>query len=232
MRQPSLPTLSACLLAGLLAAPVCAQTTPSTLPAHVVRMPTGGYRPAAGYVWLNTTDNDARVRWQPGLRFPGNDNVVSGPQEGVWVPAAGYRWANTIPGDLTVVPTLRAPDEEAVKRAIVKILGAIVSNAASQPGEDDNLFQTLLRQGFRAGRDQLIESAVQDVFPDLAASQVQAVRRMIALDLDGRLDSRNWRSETAKDELINALRRENVDAANAVSVADFLYRVHQARASR
>jgi hypothetical protein len=123
----------------------------------------------------------------------------------------------------------RQPDADAVGRAIVKILGAGVADAISQPDKEDGFFETILRQAARRGRDELIESAVKDVFPDLKAAEAQSVRRVICLGLDGQLNQRNWAAATAKDDLMARLRRDNPDLASAAEVADFIAKVMESR---
>jgi hypothetical protein len=193
----------------------------------------GNWTLASGYAWVDANaTNDLRARWVAGQAHPTRRGLVSAVEEGVWCPGSGYRWANATPGDFTVVPIATGPSEEAVGRAIVKILGAAVAHAASQPGENDNLGTSILREFVKTGRDELIEGAVRDLFTDLRPAEVAAVRRWICLDLDGRLDRKNWQSATARDDLVADLRRDNVDAANAFQVAEFLAKVHQSRVAR
>ncbi len=121
------------------------------------------------------------------------------------------------------------PDSDAVKKAIVKILGATVANAfAAEQDKNDGLFAALLSTGARAGRDKLIESALQDVFPERDGFEIRSVRRVIALYLDKKLSLEKLGAETAKEEIIEALQEENPNLGASLQVVDFIYELHQA----
>ena len=210
-----------------LACPVDAQTN---TPNNDVKLPNGQLRPAAGFNWLSNEPNDFRVRWQPGLAHPTLPNLVSGTNAPVFVPAQGYRWANNLPNDFSVVRiTTVGPTDEAIGRAIVKVLAAAIADAASKPNVDDDLLTTILRQSAKIGRDQLIESAVEDVFPTLTQTDLRTVRNAICLAVDGNLSEASWNRSRARDEMLATLRGRDPNLATATQVADFVQQVIKAR---
>lgn len=217
-----------------------------TAPNVIAAMETDEWATASGYSWVNEDANDLRVRWTPGKNHRTAPNVVASERENIWSPAPGYRWANDTPGDLGVVPVgfalplqptdftrpVNQPDEEAVTRAIVKILGAVVANELGRDDPEDNILGMLFRGVIREGRDEMIESAVRDLFPDMSRLETQGIRRVISLGLDGQLNERNWRSVSARDQLIARLQRENVELANAARAADFLAKLFERHSAR
>lgn len=125
------------------------------------------------------------------------------------------------------------PDTEAVKRAIAKIVFAGVANAvAKDQAEDEGLLSAIFSVGAKAGRDKLIESALKDVFPDRLESEIRGIRRVASLYLDGRLSLANLGKETAKEEIITALKKENPRLGASAQVVDFLYELHQVSSER
>lgn len=221
--------------------------------AHIVSgSATGQWKPVAGYNWLNDTPGDLRVRWSPGQRHPDQANVVASSREGDWTPAPGFRWANAIAGDLRVVATspptvfpppgggfstrpvlpaatTPAPDEEAVKRAVAKIVGATVAHVVSKPRDDDGLGEVLARALAARLRDELIESAFKDVIPALGERGARNARIVLTQYLDGDLSLRSVAAEAAREELVAQLKKTDPGIAAATDVADILYRVIQTR---
>jgi hypothetical protein len=130
------------------------------------------------------------------------------------------------------------PTPEAAKRALGKIVGAIVAEAVAKgkmrkpKNFAEALTQEALRQGAIRVRDELIESALKDAFPGRPLRQIQAARRVISLDLDGKLSVRNFNRLQAKEDLLAELRKYDPGTAGAAEVADFIYDVMQAHRSR
>jgi hypothetical protein len=231
------------MLAAALAvalAPAGALHAESPYP-NVIESVQGKVHPAPGYKWLNSTEGDFRVVWEKGQSHPVYPHVVSGTKQDTFVAAPGYRFANDLPNDMSVVrittsastavPSYgvgRRPSDEQVGRAIAKIVGAVVAHAASQPEEEDDFLTIVLKKGLQAGRDGLVESAIKEVYPQLSARELMAVRRTICLSLDGQLNEAQWARSTARDELISALQGSNPDAAAAVQIADFVGQVVEA----
>jgi hypothetical protein len=122
-------------------------------------------------------------------------------------------------------------DEQAVQRAIAKILLAAVANAVGQQ-QPDNLGEVIAQQLALRLRDEAILSAVGDLFPQLTPAQRQGVRRVLCLSLDGQLNLDNLDRQAARDRLMTQLRQANPDVGAAAEVADFIYRVHQANRGR
>jgi hypothetical protein len=123
------------------------------------------------------------------------------------------------------------PDEQAVQRGIAKILLAALANVAAQEQPKD-LGEAIAQQLAIRLRDEAIQSAVGDLYPQLTPAQRQGVRRVICLALDGRLNLENLDRQAARDRLMGQLRQANPDASAAAEVADFIYRVHLAYRAR
>lgn len=207
-----------------LAAPAFSPAQESNPPKGVLKTADGKFVPAPGYDWVTLLENDHRVRWSPGRQHPTAPNVVAASTEGKWTPADGFRWLSDTPNDLRVVQAakVRPPTEEKIKQAMVKILGASVANAIGQAQEDDNIFQGLLRGVVRQGRNELIEGAVSDLFPDLTRRQVAAIRRTIALALDGQLTPTTWAAKAVREEVIAQLQKDASELGRIASIVDFI----------
>jgi len=108
-----------------------------------------------------------------------------------------------------------APTDEQIGKGVLKALGALVLHKASQPQADDEFLDAVARGVARAGRDKLIESALEDLFPDAKAVERASVRNLAILALDGRLPRDRAR-------VLAQLKRTNPDMADAVQVAEFL----------
>jgi len=125
-------------------------------------------------------------------------------------------------------PRADGPSEEQVKKGLVKILGAAVANAVAQE-QPDGFFEALIVEAARKARDEVIESAIGDLFPQLSATEKAGTRRVIALSLDGRLTVDRFNAETAREQIIELLRREDREFGRAAEVADFIGQVHRSR---
>jgi len=124
-------------------------------------------------------------------------------------------------------------DSEATQRAILKILGAGLANEfAKDQDQKEGLLAALFSVGARAGRDNLIESALRDVFPDLDEFEIRSVRLVASLYVDGKLSLENLGKEAAKQEIIAALKREDPSLGTSAQVVDFLYDLGRARADQ
>jgi hypothetical protein len=209
------------LLIGLLSFTTTAPAQTATTPKNLVRSPDGKWRPAPGFDWVSSDVKDLRVRWMPGSRHSSQPNIFAGPKENTWSPARGYKWANNTPGDLRVVRA--GPSDEEIGRGVVKVVGALALHKASMPrdGEEDTLGKAIARGLARLGRDKLIDSAFQDLFPNARAVERASVRNLVVLALDGRLSQ-------DRDQVLAQLRRANPDMADAMQVAEFLIRIAQA----
>ena len=114
-----------------------------------------------------------------------------------------------------------SPTQDDIAKAVLKALGALALHEASKPQPDDGIVETIARGVARQGRDDLIDSALQDLSPRSKAVERAAVRGLVVLSLDGKLD-RN------RDRVLAQLRRTNPDMADAVEVAEFLIQLSQA----
>ena len=125
-----------------------------------------------------------------------------------------------ITGDSYLAPN-RKPTDDEVAAAIVKILAAAGFNEASKPQPDDDFGKMLARGIARQARDELIVSAVSDLFPGMRASDSAAVRVLICQALDKRLVPN-------RDRILAELRRNNPDLADATEITEFLIRLSNA----
>jgi hypothetical protein len=125
-----------------------------------------------------------------------------------------------------VVPAA-GPTKAAVERATGKIIGAILANAIakSPPKPDEGFGAAFARALAIKARDELIESALKDVFPGRPLREIQAARIVICLQVDGKLTVRNFNRAQAREDILTALKRYDTNAGSAAEVADFIYDV-------
>jgi hypothetical protein len=207
------------LLIGLLSFTGRASAEQPAVPRNTVLATNGTLLPAAGFVWVSDKAGDFRVRWVPGLKHPTQPNVLAGVKENSWRPAAGFKWVNKDSDDLRVVKA--GPSDEELARGVLKALGALALHKASIPQRDDGVLKEIARDIARAGRDELIDSSLQDLFPDAKAVERASVRNLAILALDGRLSQ-------DRDRVLAQLRKVNPEMADAVRAAEFLIRLAKA----
>lgn len=229
--------------AFLLGEPLQAQV--AGLPPHLERTSMGGVIPAEGYVWVSREGGDLRVKWQPGRAHSKHSHVVTSEIEGKWLPTSGYRWLNDVPGDFRVIApqsapsatnvhrgpvASRRPSQEQVAHALSKVLFALAAHGGATNTKDDGTLLTkvgieiLLR-----GRDELIESAVTDLFPGIRPIDARTLRRAICLSWDGKLNEQTWRQSTAREEMIAAFKKYDPDLGMAADANDFILKVMNRR---
>ncbi|MFO0863746.1 MAG: hypothetical protein U0744_03660 [Gemmataceae bacterium] len=192
--------------------------------------------PAAGFVWMSNDVKDLRVRWAPGTRYPTEPNVLAGQQENKWSPAPGYQWLDPKnENDLRVVrisaytpqPVFnnpapqKGPSDEAIGRAVLKALGAVVLHENSKPQQGDGFGEIIARGLAKTARDELISSALTDLLPGNNGIERHAVSNLILLALDGRMPR-------SRDQILFQLRISNPNFANAAETTEFLIRFAQA----
>lgn len=120
----------------------------------------------------------------------------------------------------------RGPTEEQIASGVVKALGAaVLHQKASQV--PDGIVESFAVELARKGRDELIKSAVDDLFPQMPMKDRATLGRLVPLALDDQLTDDNLRAAEAKDAIVDYLREKNPDFALASQAADFLYRVQQ-----
>jgi hypothetical protein len=192
--------------------------------------------PAAGYLWVTNDPKDLRVRWAPGTRYPTEPNVIAGQEPNKWLPAAGYQWLDQKnEKDLRVVrisayppqpafgnlAVQKGPSDEAIGRAVLKALGAVVLHENSKPQQGDGFGEIIARGLAKTARDELISSALTDLLPGNTGIERQAVSNLILLALDGRMPR-------SRDQILYQLRLSNPNFANAAETTEFLIRFAQA----
>lgn len=123
-------------------------------------------------------------------------------------------------------PAPAGPSEEDVARGVLKALGAAVLHQKAKQVPKD-FGEAFVIELARTGRDELIKSAVDDLFPQIAAGDRATLGRLVPLALDGRLTAANLRAAESRDAIANYLKKQNPDFALAAQAADFLYRVQQ-----
>jgi hypothetical protein len=114
-----------------------------------------------------------------------------------------------------------APTQDDIAKAILKAFGAMALHEASKPQPGDDFGKSFARALARTGRDELIDSALQDLAPTGKLVERQAVRSLVVLALDGQLT-------TDRDRIINHLRRTNPGMADVVEITEFLIQFSQA----
>jgi hypothetical protein len=114
-----------------------------------------------------------------------------------------------------------SPTQDDVAKAVLKAIGALALHEAGKPQVGDSIAQSIARALARQGRDELIDSALQDLSPASKAVERAAVRSLVVLALDGEL-------ARDRDRIVNTLRKNNPDMANAVEIAEFLIQLSQA----
>jgi hypothetical protein len=115
------------------------------------------------------------------------------------------------------------------------ILVAIVAHAGAREAVRQNPggFVEQLAEGLaKKVRDDVMQSALQDLFPGLTQRQAGDIQGLISDAADGRLDFRNLNQQNAKQRLINDLRLRNPDLADAGAIAEFIYVIYQASQQR
>ena len=160
-------------------------------------------------------------------------NVFQG-LDGKLYPAAGYQWVTTVPGDFRVArigaPVLApaaaapAPDKQAVVKALAKVLSAWVAHETSKPQDGDGVVELLLRETAKAGRDELLDSALTDVFPTAPAHSRRAMTRMIVLGME----RRGGNQAVTRQQVMNDLRQTSPELADSIEIADFIVKAVQA----
>jgi hypothetical protein len=220
----------------LIAMPAGVNAQQAAIPKNLVRSLDNKWLPAPGFEWLTQNSNDLRVRWVPGLRHSTEVNVIAGKNENTWYPANGFQWLNNNPNDLRVVKTnlaagfqappapvaaVNGPNEAAIGKAILKTLGAVILHENSVIQPNDGLLELIGRGLAQSARDELVDSALQDLFPGFTLVERSAVRNLTILALDGRMP-RN------REQILNQLRRANPGFANGTETVEFLIRLAQA----
>lgn len=121
--------------------------------------------------------------------------------------------------------------KKVVQNAVGKIVTAVIAHAVATSGnsEEDDFGDILLRIGAIGIRNGLIQEAVADVFPLYSRTQKATVQRVIQLMFEGRLNPENYRRESRRDALMQALKQEAPDLAGAAEFYDFIEQLQQAR---
>lgn len=208
--------------------------------------------PAPGYKWKTNDPKDTAVVWNPGARHPNFPGVVAQTTEGKWNTAPGYRWLNDDPGDLRTVAVGGAaagngtyssnytpapgvggntggPTNEQIQQAVTKVIAAAVANAVAQQNDNGDLGRALIIGLARKARDELIQSALADAFPNIPDADRRTLGYAASLALDGQLTAGNLSEAQAKGALKEWLKKQNPDMKYVVEGADFLYGVMKSR---
>ena len=125
---------------------------------------------------------------------------------------------------MPVAPAVKGPTNDEIGRGVVKAIGALVMHQGTKKPARD-LAEQFGIELLRTGRDELVKSAVDDLFPQLTAKERKTVSGMVILGFDGRLTPANLSQAESKAALVDYLRKQNPDLALAAEVADFLSRV-------
>jgi hypothetical protein len=79
----------------------------------------------------------------------------------------------------------------------------------------------------RALRDNRVESALRTSCPELGDVEIRLARRVICSYADGQLELNKLVKATAKEEFIEALKKESPKLAASAKLVDLLYQLHQ-----
>lgn len=120
--------------------------------------------------------------------------------------------------------------EERTASALGKVVLAYVVNGVARPSKSDDLTTDLLKLAIGIGRDPLIESAIDDLDPNLPPKQKPAIRRAIGLIMEGRLTPENLEEQTIREELVEILRQEDATLGNNAAALNFLYQLFRRQA--
>jgi len=114
-------------------------------------------------------------------------------------------------------------DRDARGKAMAKIVAAFV---AHQVGKDLSAkegaaykFGSFLA---KKGRDAAIQSALEDVFPELGSLYISAMKNFIVLYLDKELTPKKFAIETGRDGVIAYTKEQHPELLKAATVIDFL----------
>jgi hypothetical protein len=119
------------------------------------------------------------------------------------------------------LPKKKGPTDDQIAAAVVKTVGALVLHISSKPKPNDSDWDRVGKNLARIARDELIDSALMDVFSDNTPAERAAVRSLAVLALDGQL-SRD------RDRIMAQLQQTNPDMANLVEIDEFLIELAQA----
>ncbi len=118
------------------------------------------------------------------------------------------------------------PTDEDIARGAIKALGAAALHEITKQRPAD-IIEAIAIEAARTGRDKLIKSAIDDLFPQVEVKDRTTLGHLVPLALDGRLTDRNLRDAQARDAIVNHLKKKNPDFAFAVQAADFLIKVQE-----
>jgi hypothetical protein len=112
----------------------------------------------------------------------------------------------------------RAPTQEELNRAAVKIVGAVVAHIYAESDPED-LLEAFAQQFAAKLGDELIESAFMDVIPNLTQRQAKISRHVLMLILSGKLDIQSLSEKAAKVAISEAIKEydPNLDALSDVA---------------
>lgn len=125
-----------------------------------------------------------------------------------------------------------APTDAEITLLAKLITIAVANSLAKDQDHNGGTVAALFSVGARAGRDGMIESALKDLFPDLREVEIRGIRRVTSQCLDGKLSVGNFSKQTAKEEIIEELQRQDPALGRIAGVADFVYEVHQAKSAK
>lgn len=121
-----------------------------------------------------------------------------------------------------------AAGQTTIANTIAKIVGVSVTNYLSKRfGEEPGLGNFLLSKMASFGRDKLIESAIQDLFPKFNATMIQNGRNVISNLLDGDFSLKNYGATAAKELIANELGQRNPTLAKVMTFVDFVHEFHK-----
>lgn len=187
------------------------------------------------------------------LKLDGSNIAASFVHFSVRQPGATYSGWKTSPlaldadGDLLIVLESRmlavgairngrnlrlTADQDAVGRAIGKMLAAAIANGAGHANDDDSFLQFLGKAIVHSTRDELVLSALADAFPTSTTGDRKSIAHVVGKIFDGRLDPADLTVESVKAEIKSALRTEDPQMAEVIEVVEMLANLYRQFKSR
>lgn len=195
----------------------------------------GYWRAFPGFTFPDPTT--LRVRWTPGIAHESHPNVIAADEENHWKPAAGFAFADNQPGNMNVVPIRGVagggaspmpsgmPTDEQMEAALGKVLLALTFQYFVPAQEGDSFFDSVGREFMRVGRDEAIQSALRDLFPQERQVVISGLSALVSQAVDGNLSMRGWLMEATRDTIVASIEEDYPGVRNADAVAEFLIRL-------
>jgi hypothetical protein len=114
-----------------------------------------------------------------------------------------------------------------IRAAVLKMaVAGLFQIAKDEASKRDDLLSAFGSVAFKNLRNSHIDGALKDLFPDMGPVAKRALARVISQQLDRELTLRNLAFETAKDEIVEALKKEHPELAKCIGAVKLVYELH------